>query len=437
MFVNCTAFRVLHQANKPLRHINSISEDKSKGYSDLPKNIMKAMLPLISASSILLSNPLIGSASDQLGILQTDSISLTMPTVSLQTAETQLIQLFDQSTSSVVNINTFISQINAYSMNIMEVPQGTGSGFIWDNQGHIVTNYHVIRNANAAKVTLLTSDGKSKTYAASVQGVDPDKDIAVLTIDIQDPVVKQSLRPISVGSSFALRVGQAVLAIGNPFGLDHTLTTGIISGLGREVRSPSNRPINNVIQTDAAINPGNSGGPLLDSAGRLIGMNTAIYSPSGGSAGIGFAIPVDTLKYVVDTLIREGKVVRPAIGISYLEGSQARVLGIDKGVLVLDVPPGTPGSKAGMKGTTSSSYGGISLGDIIIGIDDNEISSEADLFKALEKYKVGDTITITVLRTDPKGEGINGSGSGGGGVNKFKTNELKLRLQLEAKAQFE
>eukprot|EP00607_Mallomonas_marina_P008326 CAMPEP_0182418326 /NCGR_PEP_ID=MMETSP1167-20130531/2789_1 /TAXON_ID=2988 /ORGANISM="Mallomonas Sp, Strain CCMP3275" /LENGTH=333 /DNA_ID=CAMNT_0024592485 /DNA_START=487 /DNA_END=1488 /DNA_ORIENTATION=+ len=328
-------------------------------------------------------------------------------------------------------------------MNVMEVPQGTGSGFIWDKEGHIITNFHVIKNANTAKIALLSPNKMSTSYTAKVTGVDPDKDIAVLSIDIPDTATRNMLRPISVGTSSNLHVGQSVLAIGNPFGLDHTLTTGIISGLGREVRSPSNRPISNVIQTDAAINPGNSGGPLLDSVGRLIGMNTAIYSPSGASAGIGFAIPADTLKYVVDTLIRDGQVVRPAIGISYLESSQARVLGIDKGVLVLDVPSGSPGSRAGLKGTTSTSAGGISLGDIIIGIDDFEVSSEADLFKALEKYHVGDYITISVLRsqelpdkatkTDGLGTDKKGRVAGMPGVKMYQTQELKLKLKLDAK----
>jgi len=187
---------------------------------------------------------------------------------------------------------------------------------------------------------------------------------------------------------------------GNPFGLDHTLTVGVVSGTGREVRSPSGRPISNVIQTDAAINPGNSGGPLLDSTGKLIGMNTAIYSPSGGSAGIGFAIPVDTLKFIVDTLIRDGRVVRPVIGISYLESRQAKALGITKGVLILDVPTASPAFKAGLRGTKRTESGLIEVGDIIIKIEDKSVDTEADLFEALEEYKPGDRIRITVNRVD-------------------------------------
>lgn len=285
---------------------------------------------------------------------------------SLQAAEAQTIKIFEESTPSVVYINTFVEKINVFSMNTMEVPQGTGSGFIYDKLGHVVTNYHVIRNSASAKVTITKPDLTTTTVKASVVGVDPDKDVAVLSLDLLGTDLNV-LKPLKIGSSTSLKVGQQTLAIGNPFGLDHTLTTGVISGLGREVRSPSNRPISNVIQTDASINPGNSGGPLLDSSGRLIGMNTAIYSLSGSSAGIGFAIPVDTLKYEVETLIREGKVVRPVMGVSYLETSQARSLGINSGILVLDAPNGSPAKKAGVRGTRRTQSGSIDLGDIIIG----------------------------------------------------------------------
>merc|ERR1719408_376055 len=208
--------------------------------------------------------------------------------------------------------------------------------------------------------------------------------------------------PINIGASTGLKVGQSALAIGNPFGLDHTLTVGVVSGLGREVRSPSGRPISNVIQTDAAINPGNSGGPLLDSAGRLVGMNTAIYSPSGASAGIGFAIPVDTLENIVETIISEGKVVRPLLGITYLESSQAKALGIDSGVLVLDVPRGSPASVAGMRPTSRDNRGLIVLGDIITDIDGKTINNEIDLFKVLENYKPGEKVQVKVKRIKPE-----------------------------------
>jgi S1-C subfamily serine protease len=211
--------------------------------------------------------------------------------------------------------------------------------------------------------------------------------------------MKQQLRPIQLGTSTGLRVGQGSLAIGNPFGLDHTLTTGVISGIGREVKSPSGRPISNVIQTDAAINPGNSGGPLLDSKGRVIGMATAIYSPSGASAGIGFAVPVDTVKYIVTQLIENGQIVRPLLGVSILDSKQARqALGITKGVLILEVKPGTPAAAAGLKGLRRTDSGIIEIGDIIIAVEGAPIEKEGDLFKAIEEYKPGQTVKVTVNR---------------------------------------
>lgn len=261
-----------------------------------------------------------------------------------------------------------------------------------------MTNFHVINNAASAKVSVLDKDGKPLIFEASLRGYDPDKDIAVLCVD--DPAGQELLRDraIPVGSSSDLKVGQRALAIGNPFGLDHTLTTGVISGLGRVVRSPTNRPISNVIQTDAAINPGNSGGPLLDSSGNLIGMNTAIYTLSGSSAGIGFAIPSDTVKYEVNSLIRDGEISRPAIGISYLESARTRALGIDKGVLVLVVPDGSNAQKAGIRGTKRSDDGNISVGDIIVGMDGTPIDTENDLFKCLEEKHVGQEVKLQVVR---------------------------------------
>mmetsp|Transcript_6431 Transcript_6431/g.9471 ORF Transcript_6431/g.9471 Transcript_6431/m.9471 type:complete len:484 (+) Transcript_6431:66-1517(+) len=341
------------------------------------------------------------------------------------------INIFERVAPGVVFIDTFIEQRDAFSTNVLEVPLGSGSGFVWDNQGHIVTNYHVVRNAKSAQVAILTrnvdesstlasastttyakglqqatnmrpgnaglTDYNRSVYKATVIGVDPSKDVAVLKVNT--PLT--DLFPLELGTSKEVRVGQTALAIGNPFGLDHTLTSGIISGLGREVKSPTGQPISNVIQTDAAINPGNSGGPLLDAYGRLIGMNTAIFSPSGGSAGIGFAIPVDTVKYIAETLIRDGRVVRPIIGISYLESKQAKNLGIRKGVLVLDVPTDSSAYKAGMRGTRRTESGLIGLGDIIVKVADTDIDTEADLFTALESYKPGDRVKIVVLRLEP------------------------------------
>lgn len=306
-----------------------------------------------------------------------------------RSSEADVIALFEQATQSVAYVTTYASSRSAFSLNAMEVPAGTGSGIVWDTEGRVLTNFHVIRAASGAKITL----ANKKTYDATLVGYDADKDIAVLQIDAP----ASDLVPIAVGESNALRVGQSTYAIGNPFGLDHTLTTGVLSGLGREMKSPTGRVISNCIQTEAAINPGNSGGPLLDSRGRLIGMNTSIYSPSGASAGVGFAIPVDTMKVIAQALIDNGRIVRPVIGISYLESAQARALGIEKGVLVLDVPSGSPADKAGLRGTIRNGVGSIEIGDVIVGIDDIEVLNEADLFRALDDHNVGDVVKIKVL----------------------------------------
>jgi S1-C subfamily serine protease len=224
------------------------------------------------------------------------------PRGDLAEEEKATIELFRQASKSVVYITAIALRRDAFSLNVYEIPEGTGSGFMWDEEGHIVTNYHVIRTANGCQVTL----ADNSTYSAELVGAAPAKDLAVLRIDAP----KRLLRPIPVGTSRDLLVGQKVFAIGNPFGLDQTLTTGVISALNREIQSVARQPIQGVIQTDAAINPGNSGGPLLDSAGRLIGVNTAIFSPSGAYAGIGFAIPVDTVNEVVPKLIQQGQKAR-------------------------------------------------------------------------------------------------------------------------------
>lgn len=304
-------------------------------------------------------------------------------------SEMSVISLFEKATKSVAYVTTYTESRSSFSLNPMETQAGTGSGIVWDKEGRIVTNFHVIRAASGAKITL----ANKKTYDAELVGTSADDDVAVLKIKAPP----EELDPIDVGSSSNLRVGQMTYAIGNPFGLDHTLTTGVLSGLGREMKSPTGRTISNVIQTEASINPGNSGGPLIDARGRLIGMNTAIFSPSGASAGVGFAIPIDTLRVIANALIENGRIVRPVIGISYLESSQARALGIERGVLVLDVPVGSEAEKAGLKGTSRMTFGSIELGDIIIGIDNDEVKNEGDLFKALDKHKVGDVVKIRVM----------------------------------------
>lgn len=304
-------------------------------------------------------------------------------------SELGVISLFEKATQSVAFVTTYNETPQGFRLNPMEAPAGTGSGIVWDREGRIVTNFHVIRAASGARITL----ANKRTYDAQLVGSSADDDVAVLKIIVPP----EELFPIDLGNSNNLRVGQSTYAIGNPFGLDHTLTTGVLSGLGREMKSPTGRTISNVIQTDASINPGNSGGPLIDARGRLIGMNTAIYSPSGASAGVGFAIPVNTLKVIAQGLIENGRIVRPVIGISYLESSQARSLGIDSGVLILDVPEGSAAEKAGLRGTSRMTFGSIELGDIIIGIDDEQVNNEGDLYKALDKHKVGDTVHIRVL----------------------------------------
>jgi S1-C subfamily serine protease len=303
--------------------------------------------------------------------------------------EKSTINLFKQASPSVVHITALTVQRDFFSLNLYQIPEGTGSGFVWDATGNIITNFHVIQNADVAQVTL----GDQSIWKARRVGVAPDKDLAVLRIDAP----ANRLRPIPLGTSKELQVGQSVFAIGNPFGLDQSLTTGVISALGREIESVTRRPIQGVVQTDAAINPGNSGGPLLDSAGRLIGVNTAIYSPSGASAGIGFAIPVDTVNRIVPELIRSGRVTRPGLGIQTAEEQIAERLGVN-GVLVVDVTPGGAAAKAGIRATRREPSGRVRLGDVITAINGTKIESPNDLFLALEKYRVGDSVNVTVLR---------------------------------------
>ena len=303
--------------------------------------------------------------------------------------ERSTINLFRQASPSVVNITTIGVERDLFTLNLYQIPQGTGSGFVWDINGDIITNFHVIQNADSAQVTL----ADQSNWKARVVGVAPDKDLAVLRIDAP----ANRLRPIPIGTSKDLQVGQSVYAIGNPFGLDQTLTTGVISALNREIESVTRRPIQGVIQSDAAINPGNSGGPLLDSAGRLIGVNTAIYSPSGASAGIGFAIPVDIVNRIVPELIRSGKIIRPGLGIQIADDQIAQRLGVT-GILVVDVARGSAAAKAGIQPTRRDAEGRLRLGDIITALDGKKVESPNDLYLLLEKYKIGDAVNISILR---------------------------------------
>ncbi|MGB4958869.1 MAG: trypsin-like peptidase domain-containing protein [Saprospiraceae bacterium] len=311
--------------------------------------------------------------------------------VYLTNSEQATIDLFESSAPSVCFITTINQQRDYWSRNITEIPAGSGSGFIWDTQGHIITNFHVIQNGSKFKVTL----GDRSTWDAEVIGTEPNKDLAVLKIKTPS----DKLRPIPVGQSSTLRVGQSVYAIGNPFGLDQSLTTGVISALGREITSVGGRPIRDVIQTDAAINPGNSGGPLLDSSGRLIGVNTMIYSPSGASAGIGFSIPVDEVSLVIPDLIKYGEFKRPKLGIEPLPQKYAQDWDIE-GAMIMGLVPNGGAAKAGLKALTQTNSGEIIFGDIITEIDGNKISSTNDLFLILEKYKAGDKVSVKFKRDE-------------------------------------
>ena len=304
--------------------------------------------------------------------------------------EKATIKLFEETSPSVVFITTINLRRDFFSTNIYKMPAGTGSGFIWDSDGHIVTNYHVIKGADEAQITLWDQS----TWDAKLVGVEPDKDLAVLKIKAPD----DRLKPIKIGESKNLLVGQKAFAIGNPFGFDQTLTTGVISALGREIESVTRRPITGVIQTNAAINPGNSGGPLLDSAYRLIGINTAIYSPTGSYAGIGFAVPVDTINRIVPQLIEYGKVIKPGLGINIAPDSFVSTRLNTSGVLILNVIEGGGAEKAGLKATTQSANGKISLGDIIKKVEGKNVEDSSDLFRILDAKVVGDTVNVTVDR---------------------------------------
>jgi len=307
--------------------------------------------------------------------------------------EKATIALFEHARASVVFISTADLVRDVFSRNIEEIPRGTGSGFIWDDAGHVVTNYHVIEGASTATVKL--ADGRD--YQATLVGASPSHDIAVLriAIDFKRPP------PVPIGTSGDLRVGQQVYAIGNPFGLDWTLTTGIVSALDRSL-APENggRQIEHLIQTDAAINPGNSGGPLLDSAGRLIGINASILSPSGASAGIGFAIPVDTVMRVVPQLIRYGKYRRPALGMQIDESMNLRLQEAfgQAGVYVLRLGHGSAAAKAGLRAPHRDSEGRLVPGDIVVAIDGKKVDSVSRFLARLDDYQVGDTVTLDILR---------------------------------------
>ncbi|XP_074286565.1 protease Do-like 8, chloroplastic isoform X2 [Silene latifolia] len=325
------------------------------------------------------------------------------PSGPLLPSEERVVQLFEKNTFSVVNIFdvTLRPQLNVTG--VVEIPEGNGSGVVWDAQGHIVTNYHVIgnslqRNSSpgqvVARVNILASDGVQKSFEGRLVGADRAKDLAVLKVEAAEDLLK----PITVGPSSSLKVGQQCLAIGNPFGFDHTLTVGVISGLNRDIFSQTGVTIGGGIQTDAAINPGNSGGPLLDAKGNLIGINTAIFTQTGTSAGVGFAIPSSTVLRIVPQLIRLGKVVRAGLNVDIAPDLVASQLNIRNGALVLQVPMNSLAAKAGLHPTTRGFAGNIVLGDIIAEVDSKPVKSKAELVKVLDEYSVGDEVILKIIR---------------------------------------
>jgi len=318
---------------------------------------------------------------------------VTPPSGDLGAEERANIKIFERVSPAVVHITNKGLRRDFFSFTVRQVPRGTGSGFLWDDQGHVVTNFHVVYKANEIEVRL--QDGRR--YDARVVGVDPDHDVALLRIN----PANLNISPVMIGNSSDLRVGQKVLAIGNPFGLDSTLTAGIISALGRTIQSMSNRYIHDVIQTDAAINPGNSGGPLLDSSGRLIGVNAAIVSPSGTNAGIGFAVPVDTINRVVTKLINYGKVERPGFGISLVPDYIMARMDM-AGVGILEVNKGSSAQRAGLRGARRTPDGRVEMGDIIVKCDGSLVKKGSDLIRILDRHEVGDEVDLVVYRDGKK-----------------------------------
>ncbi|HWF88473.1 MAG TPA: trypsin-like peptidase domain-containing protein [Pyrinomonadaceae bacterium] len=326
----------------------------------------------------------------QAAFTETPPAGITDPTVA--TDEQNNIEVYRTLSPGVVFIHSTSYARDFFGF--VEPQEGSGSGSILDQQGNILTNYHVIEGAQKLSVSL----GGKKDYPAEVVGGDPDTDLAVIRLT-EKPV--GGLTVVPLGDSDKLVVGQKVLAIGNPFGLDRTLTTGVISGLQRPIRARNNRLIEGAIQTDASINPGNSGGPLLDSHGRMIGINSQILSPSGSSAGVGFAVPVSIAKRVVPQILQNGRVRRPKLGISTRDIASLRNqidLPVEDGVLIYQVARGGGAAAAGLRGVQQTEMGDVELGDIIVGIDNDKVSNSDDLFRVLDKHQIGETVQVQIWR---------------------------------------
>lgn len=366
---------------------NNVGRTRSVAEPDHKRGLILLLLALLVVLLFWQIRPWLFGLHDQ------DAVPRAVtPRGDLAEDEKSTIELFRRASPSVVFITSKTTQRSPFSLRATEVPQGSGSGFVWDANGYIVTNFHVIQSAQSADVTL----ADHSTWPARLVGVEPDKDLAVLKIDAQG----RTLPAIAVGTSSDLEVGQKVFAIGNPFGFDQTLTTGVISGLGRVIESVTGRPIEGVIQTDAAINPGNSGGPLLDSAGRLIGINTAIVSPSGAYAGIGFAVPVDVVNRLVPQIIRYGRPPKAGLGVSLAPDHIVRRLGLE-GALIGEVMSGSAAEKAGLRSLRYDSRGRV-VGDLIVGVDSEPVRNSRDLFRLLDMHEIGDRVALRVRR--PEGQ---------------------------------
>src|SRR2546423_917105 len=360
----------------------------------------RQILVMVFASSLLAAVTVLGVQQLSSRFQPCSAAALVSPTApvadpSLATDEQNNIDVYKSSAPGVVYIQSTTTVRDCFGL-YADAREGAGSGSIIDEQGDILTNYHVI--ADSEKLTV--SFGNGKNYPAKVVGKDPDTDLAVIRL-LESP--KDGMTVVPLGDSDKLIVGQKVLAIGNPFGLDRTLTTGVISGLQRPIRAENGRPIEGAIQTDASINPGNSGGPLLDSHGRMIGINSQIESPSGASAGVGFAIPVNIAKRIVPQLVQNGYVQRPKLGIvpRDVESLSGQVrLPVSYGTMIWQVQPGGPAANAGLRGLVQTEDGDVVMGDIIVALDGEKISNNDDLYRALDKHHVGDTVQVEVVRNE-------------------------------------
>ena len=312
----------------------------------------------------------------------------------LLTLEKRVIDIYRENVPAVVNVRSIAVRSNFFYGDEIEIPRGMGTGFVWDEDGHIVTNFHVVQGGDEFVITFHNDKNE---YKAVVKGADPKNDIAVLKLKKRP----KNLRYVNTGNSQRLLVGQIAMAIGNPLGFDHSLSRGIISAIGREMQGIGGVKIKNMIQTDAAINQGNSGGPLLDSSGRVIGMNTMIASRSGSSAGLGFAVPIATISKSVPQLIQYGKIIRPGLGISVLDDPRVKQQ-FPKGIALRFVDPQGSAGKAGLKGMMRDNFGRMYFGDVILKVDGKEVNSLDDIYYVLGEYKIGDKVSIEYLRDGKK-----------------------------------